>query len=143
MWRGLSVLFGLVLGTAAVGQVYEWFDADGNRHFSDQKPDGVEYRVLGDPAANLSSYRPTEIRQPHAAIDERFPDATSSTPSSRSATGSRAGSTAEELKAACAEYLARIDDIHDRLRSGYNEPTGNRLRAERSALRTAYRRDCN
>ena len=39
--------------------------------------------------------------------------------------------------------LARIDRIHDRLRAGYDEPTGNRLRARRSALRTAYRRDCN
>lgn len=136
----LSLLLGIVLFSTLQAQVYEWFDADGNRHFSDQKPEGVEFRALGDPAANLSSYKPAEIRQPRPLVSQSDTDGSSP---GRRARRSDAATAAEELKAVCAEYLARIDGIHDRLRAGYDEPRGSRLRAERSALRLAYRRDCN
>lgn len=139
MKRMLSLLVGILLFSALQGQVYEWFDADGNRHFSDQKPEGVAFRALGDPAANLSSYKPADIQQSQPLVDQRRSESSSSGQSRRST----AGTPAEDLKAICAEYLARIDSIHDRLRAGYDEPRGNRLRAERSALRAAYRRDCN
>jgi len=139
MWRGVSILFGFMLCTSATGQVYEWFGADGNRHFSDQKPQGVEYRVLGDPAANLSSYAPAAIRSPAPASGGDAADMASR--SENRASGPAA--TRNELEVMCADYLAQIDAIHDRLRAGYDEPMGNRLRAKRSALRAAYQRDCN
>jgi len=135
----LWLLLGILLFSAPQAQVYEWFDADGNRHFSDKKPEGVAFRALGDPAANLSSYKPANIQQPRPLVDQSRSDSSSSGQSRRST----AGAAAEDLKAICAEYLARIDSIHARLRAGYDEPRGNRLRAERSALRAAYRRDCN
>ena len=134
----LSLLLGVLLFSASQAQVYEWFDEDGNRHFSDQKPEGVDFRALGDPAANLSSYKAAEIRQPRPLVSQRGADTSSPGRQAR-----RSAAAAEDLKAVCAEYLARIDGIHDRLRAGYEEPLGNRLRAERSALRVAYRRDCN
>lgn len=139
MKRMLSLLLGIVLASALQAQVYEWYDADGNRHFSDQKPEGVSFRALGDPAANLSSYKPAEIQRSRPLVDQGRSDSSSSDQNRRSNTG-EAG---EDLEAVCAEYLARIDSIHDRLRAGYDEPRGNRLRAERSALRAAYRRNCN
>jgi len=138
MKRTHLMLLGMLLSSTAHAQVYEWFDADGNRHFSDQKPEGVEFRALGDPAANLSSYRPTAIRQQPPAAGSRA-DIPSPAESRRPA----ANAGAQDRQAVCAEYLARIDRIHDRLRTGYDEPTGNRLRARRSALRAAWRRDCN
>lgn len=135
MKRTLSLLLGTLLFSTLQAQVYEWFDEAGTRHFSDKKPEGVAFRELGDPAANLSSYRATEIRRPLPSADE---GRTGASPSARNRRTAR-----RELEAACEEYLSRIDALHDRLRSGYDEPTGNRLRAERSALRAAYLRDCN
>jgi len=135
----LSLLLGILLFSASQAQVYEWFDEDGNRHFSDQKPEGVDFRALGDSAANLSSYQPDYIQQSRPLVDQRRHDSSSSGQSRRSA----AGAAADDRKAACAGYLTRIDRIQARLRAGYGEPRGNRLRAERSALRTAYWRNCN
>lgn len=134
----MFLLLGILLTSTLHAQVYEWFDAAGNRHFSDKKPEGVAFRTLGDPAANLSSYRPSVVRQPRPVVDEG-PAVSPSAP----APERRSTPQARNLKAVCADYLARIDRIHDRLRAGYDEPTGNRLRAARSALRAAYRRDCN
>jgi len=133
----ISLLTSLSVPTLQA-QVYEWFDAAGNRHFSDKKPEGVAFRTLGDPAENLSSYRPAAIRQPPAVDGDR-----ADTPPATRPRRSTASATAQDPEKICAEYLARIDRIHDRLRAGYDEPTGNRLRAERSALRAAYLRDCS
>lgn len=139
MNRMLVLLLGTLLFSTVEAQVYEWFDAEGNRHFSDKKPEGVEFRTLGDPAANLSSYQPSEIRRPRPSTGETRGGASASGPRRRAT----AGADARNQEAVCAEYLARIDRIHDRLRAGYDEPTGNRLRARRSALRADWRRDCN
>lgn len=133
----MFLLLGILLTSTLHAQVYEWLDAAGNRHFSDKKPEGVAFRMLGDPAANLSSYKASVVRQPRPVVDDG-PVASSSP-----AQGRRSTPPARNLKAVCADYLARIDRIHDRLRAGYDEPTGNRLRATRSALRAEYRRDCN
>ncbi|MBL37691.1 MAG: hypothetical protein CMP07_04705 [Xanthomonadales bacterium] len=138
MKRTLSLVLVTMLSFTLQAQVYEWFDEAGNRHFSDKKPEGVAFRTLGEPGANLSSYRPTAIRQPPPVADSGV-DGASSTENRRPA----ADVGARDPQAVCDEYLARIDRIHDRLRAGYDEPTGNRLRAARSALRAAYLRDCN
>ena len=136
MWRGLSVLFGLLFCTAAAGQIYEWFDEQGDRHFSDQKPQGVEYRVLGDPADRLSTYAPDPIK-------ESSPAGNSAASASPAASRRAKNDKARDLEAACDDYLQKIDRIQAQLRAGYAEPRGNRLRARRSALQSAYRRNCN
>ena len=138
MYKPGLFLLGMLLFSPIHAQVYEWIDEDGNRHFSDQKPVGVEFRALDDPDATLSSYRPATPRQP-VPLNRRNVDANPSPGRNPRS----AGVAARQLEKRCADYLARIDSIHDRLRRGYEEPTGNRLRAQRSALRTAYRRDCN
>ena len=139
MWRGLSVLFILLVCTAAAGQVYEWFDEHGNRHFSDQKPEGVEYRVLGDPADRLSTYAPTDATSP---ISKSRPADNSAADASPAASRRAKNDKARDLEAVCDDYLQKIDRIQSQLRAGYSEPRGNRLRARRSALQSAYRRDC-
>lgn len=133
------ILLGALLSSPMLAQVYEWYDDAGKRHFSDQEPVGVVYRVLGDPAENLSSYAPTAIRQPRSGRREaRAAEATAAR-----ANRAPAASPSADPDAICSNYLARIDTIQDRLRSGYDEPTGNRLRASRRALQSAYWRDCN
>lgn len=136
MTRTLSMLLSLLLASTLQAQVYEWFDEAGNRHFSDQKPDGVAFRTLGESATNLSSYNASVVRQPRPAVGQDH------AASSASGQNRRSPPPARDPEAVCADYLRRIDRIHDRLRAGYDEPTGNRLRAQRSALRAAYLRDC-
>ena len=136
----LLLLTGIFVFSVPHAQVYEWFDEHGNRHFSEQKPEGVEYRVLGDPADRLSTYAPTDATNPISKsrpADNRAADA--SPAASRRAKNDKA----RDLEAVCDDYLQKIDRIQSQLRAGYSEPRGNRLRARRSALQSAYRRDCN
>ena len=132
----LLLLAGIFVFSVPQAQIYEWFDEHGNRHFSDQKPVGVEHRVLGDPADRLSTYAPEPISKSRPA-DNSAADA--SPAASRRAKNAKA----RDLEAACNDYLKKIDRIQSQLRAGYSEPRGNRLRARRSALQSAYRRDCN
>lgn len=139
MKRMLWLLPGMMLFSALQAQVYEWFDEHGNRHFSDKKPEGMEFRLLDGADANLSSYTSNRIQYRPPPIERGSVGPASPNPSRESTVAD----TRETKPANCAGYLARINRIHDRLRAGYDEPTGNRLRAERSALRRAYRRHCN
>lgn len=117
-------------------QIYEWYDEDGQRHFSDQEPVGVAFRVIGiGDESRLSTYTPDRIERGQTP-DARQPGR----PQGREA---RADDTAAaELAETCTEYLERLEAVQDQLRAGYSEPRGNRLRARRQALQTAYRRDC-
>ena len=139
MRRFILLLYCSIMFSSLQAQVYEWFDASGTRHFSDQKPTGVEYRELGEPGETLSTYRPAATRIPVA------PPASSGVDNAGARRAPRSARSAAEpdLESICNRYLRRIDDIHDRLRAGYGEPQGNRMRAQRSALRRAYQRDCN
>ena len=134
----LLLLAGIFVFSVPQAQVYEWFDEHGNRHFSDQKPQGVEFRVLGDPAEGLSTYSPAAIKNPRPP---KSPGSSSSDPSGQSRQPTRT-SNKENLEAVCDGYLEKIDRIQSQLRAGYSEPRGNRLRARRSALQSAYQRDC-
>lgn len=138
MWRFVSLLLSAMLCLPAAAQVYEWIDEQGNRHFSDQEPEGVEFRILGDPAENLSSYAPSPIRTPRAGSRASGESA----PKSGKTRRSSGIESRQELELICADYLRRIDVIQSQLRAGYREPRGNSLRARRSALQAAYRRDC-
>ena len=140
MRHKLLLLAGIFVFSVPQAQVYEWFDEHGNRHFSDQKPEGVEYRVLGDPADRLSTYAPTDATSP---ISKSRPADNSAADASPAASRRAKNDKARDLEAACDDYLQKIDRIQSQLRAGYSEPRGNRLRARRSALQSAYRRDCN
>jgi len=133
---------GLLMWTSenVQAQIYEWYDEQGRRHFSDQEPVGITYRIVGvEDESRLSTYTPDPIDRPQAA-------GTGSEPSSARApareTDPADNTAAAELAEACSGYLERLDAIQDQLRAGYSEPRGNRLRARRQALQTAYRRDC-
>ena len=134
----LLLLAGIFIFSVPQAQVYEWVDEQGNRHFSDQKPQGVEFRVLGDPAEGLSTYSPAAIKHPRPA---KSAGSDSSDASGRSRQPTRTSSK-DKLQAVCDGYREKMDRIQAQLRAGYSEPRGNRLRARRSALQSAYQRDC-
>lgn len=135
-----AILLFWMTGTAWA-QIYEWYDEDGQRHFSDRKPVGVAYRIVGvGDESKLSTYTPAPI----PPTIQQPPDSNRESPSDASSVR-RSGepSAAEgEREQACADYLRRLDAIQEALRAGYSEPRGNRLRAQRQTLQLAYRRDC-
>lgn len=132
----LLLLAGAAIGAAA--QIYEWVDAEGNRHFSDSKPaEGIEYRIRGEDEGRLSTYRST-IRPSAPA---RRPARRPATPRTRT---EPATESSEDLLQAqrCQWYLDRMDRIQAQLRAGYREPRGNTLRRERQEISTKYFREC-
>ena len=129
----------LLLACGPIGaQIYEWVDDEGRRHFSDREPVGVEYRRRSgaSPGGALSTYR--------AAVPPSRREAEPSAASSREAAARRVATSRRRarLDRHCRTLHERLDRIRQRLRAGYSEPTGNRLRAERHALNDAWRRDC-
>ena len=112
----------------AFGQIYQWVDENGVRHFSDQPPpDGRESErartgrlstyspaVVPRSASPRQSTQPVQPSQPELASNERL----------------------------CQYYLSRLEYVRVQLRSGYREPRGNQLRAERRELSTRYRSEC-
>ncbi len=130
-----GLLIALTGGVQA--QIYEWFDENGARHFSDQEPVGVRYRIVGEDESRLSTYTPDPAPRRR----------TSATPNDAGSGTTRAGaanaSVAERSEQVCRDYLERLDAVQQRLRAGYSEPRGNRLRAQRRALQNAYQRDCS
>jgi hypothetical protein len=132
----IALLLWLVASAPARGQIYEWIDADGKRHFSDRKPVGFEFRILDESEDRLTTYRPAPVPPPAADRDAR------SSPHGSRARREPAGSRRDRREAICRDYLDRLEAVQDQLRAGYDEPRGNRLRATRRELRRAYRRTC-
>ncbi|GAB4200628.1 MAG: hypothetical protein Tsb002_36860 [Wenzhouxiangellaceae bacterium] len=130
-------MFGLVLAPSmALAQMYEWVDEQGRRHFSDQlPPPGISYQVREEDSEDLlSTYAPEATRQRK-----------SSRKTSRQRSGRRsdvASRERREQEKRCAQYLQRMEKVQDRLRRGYREPQGNRLRQQRRDLSDRYQREC-
>lgn len=134
--RGCMALL-LALAFPVNAQIYEWYDEDGQRHFSDRKPVGVEYRIVGGGESRLSTYAPQTNAMRSGAARTRAASA-----HREARDGSSTPPAPDRGERLCVEYLERLDAIQDALRTGYSEPSGNRLRAQRSALQQAYRREC-
>ena len=136
---GILLLFWASL---AFGQVYQWVDENGVRHFSDQPPpDGRESERAR--TGSLSTYSPAPLPRPASPAESRQ----SVQPAPRaiivpeySTAASQSGSGRNE--ALCQQYLDQLESIRVQLRSGYREPRGNWLRAQRRELSTKYRSEC-
>ncbi len=131
------VFLGLLLwATFSSGQVYQWVDENGVRHFSDrQPPEGVEARETRP--GGLSTYTAAPVLPtPAPAQRQQSPQqSVTVTPSSTPAAPRR-----NEQR--CQSYLAQLEHIQEQLRRGYREPRGNRLRAQRREVSTRYRNEC-
>lgn len=137
------LFFFLFLWSSLVfGQVYQWVDENGVRHFSDQPPpDGQSSERAR--TGSLSTYSAPPV--PRVAPERDA--AQSSGPASRSSiiVEQSPAPLQDEPKRnewLCQSYLDRLERIRVQLRSGYREPTGNRLRAERRDVSARYRSEC-
>ncbi len=127
--------FGLAILLAGA-TIYQWVDEDGNRHYSDRKPDVEEFVEVDMDERSLSTYRPAPAPAPVQPAQPTESEA--SERSSRPTTSGRR----DERERYCEDLLQNLDAVQDQLRRGYREPRGQQLRDRRRELRAAYRREC-
>ena len=126
----LGLLFAVTASVQA--DVYSWEDKDGNTVFSDTPPENRPVEQI-DPSANAN---------PAITLPEPRQRQTQKDTSSRSASPSSASREDRAQQRRCERIDSRLETINTRLRRGYREPTGNRLRSERRELQTERYRDC-
>ena len=116
----------------ALAQVYSWEDKDGTTVFSDTPPENRPVEQI-DPSENANPAIPLpEPRQ--------RPTRPSSSRNSSSSSSNSREDRAQQRR--CERIDSRLETINTRLRRGYREPTGNRLRSQRRDLQQERYRDC-
>lgn len=139
MARMLAAVSVLLCTTAiARAEVYTWTDRQGISHFSDQPPDAFPHRQIQTQAPvtvpmseNLrQGRRISGIREEVQALLAEPGEASSSS-----------ASVARDAKA-CAGYRRQLDKVQSRLRAGYSNEEGNRLRRQRRELSQRISREC-
>jgi len=127
--------FGLAILLAGA-TIYQWVDKDGNRHFSDRKPDVEQFVEVELDERLISTYRAVPAPRPAERSAPAEPD-----PAERSARPSPSARR-DERERYCEDLLEDLDAVQDQLRRGYREPRGQQLRDRRRELREVYRREC-
>ncbi|MFC3286193.1 DUF4124 domain-containing protein [Litchfieldella rifensis] len=127
----LALVCGLASVAWAQAPLYSWHDAEGKRHFSDQPPPPeavIELEIDLDDLPALTPMQPPG-ESPYRPLTPPVP----------------AEPASPDIVQApdCVSIERRLTYIQQRLRAGYREPEGNRLRAERRRLQEYHRRECD
>lgn len=114
-------------------EIYTWHDESGQQRFSDRPPEATDYQRWQPPENPNSDLQLPEPRDdwPDRSTREDEEESSSSAQSERRRQAER-----------CREYEAELEHINNQLRAGYQEPKGNRLRAERRELRSRQFEEC-
>lgn len=132
----------LPLSVLAQTEIYTWVDEQGQRHYSDQRPEaGRKFRQveLEDSAVNPATAQEGTQRQTTRSSSSA---ATGKPVQRRSQAAQRRAAAREEQEERCEEYLHKMDQVQEKLRRGYTEPKGNQLRQRRYELSQRYQREC-
>jgi hypothetical protein len=126
----------LISSFAKANEIYRWQDAKGRIHYSESAPLEGNYQQLGV----------EDLPPVHSAVPPDFPKSVPVTnkqpiPAQRVKKSRRVKSNEQSLKQ-CRRYREQLEGIAARLRAGYREPTGNRLRAKRRQIEQRLREDC-
>lgn len=136
------LLFGtLPLPVLAQSEIYTWVDEQGQRHYSDQRPEaGRKFRQV-----ELED----QSEQPDSSDGERVKPSTARASSGehkparrRGQSNQRRAAEREKQEQRCADYLHKMEQVQEKLRRGYTEPKGNQLRQRRYELSQRYQREC-
>lgn len=103
--------------------LYQWTDQWGKRHISDRKPLQDEFKVLDPNTLPAIQRIPSVQSKPKSAVSQR-----KSRPS-------RKVKKKRRKKVDCSKYEKRLEGIQEKLRRGYREPQGNKLRLKRRTYR--------
>ena len=126
----------LLISAVANAELYEWVDENGQRHFSDRKPmDVVSFQSHEEAVSDLMSVYGSAIKPKKFNKKKK----TKRKGKQRSAKKYKEKAKQEER---CESYLKRMDKVQEKLRRGYSEPQGNKLRSRRRELSLRYQKEC-
>lgn len=127
-----------MLSSALHAKHYEWVDEKGQRHFSDRKPiHDVDYESHDQIQSDLFSDYDSEIKV------KRSKPVSKNRSSGKKRKGRRKkDQQVKKQQERCQSYLNRMDKVQEKLRRGYQEPQGNKLRQKRRALSVRYQKEC-
>ncbi|WP_336365900.1 DUF4124 domain-containing protein [Marinobacter sp. C2H3] len=139
-------VFCLLFSPAALSAIYQWTDASGAVHFSDQPPRPGSGQAAV-PATAIELNAPSVVPMSDNLGQSRRVSATRRSVEGLLArpkgTGrTSAGPSREAQQATCDGYRKRLARIQSRLRAGYSVSQGNRLRQQRREASQAYSREC-
>lgn len=128
MTRTLLVILMITLSQTAFAEssIYQWRDASGQIQFGDRPPHPEQ-------AESVST---AQMR----AINSQAPPP--DMPSMLSRQTSKAPSRKRQRSSRCDSYRRGLAMVEDKLRAGYREPQGNRLRERRRELSGKLWREC-
>lgn len=114
-------------------EIYQWTDEDGVTHYTDRpREDGAEKGGTRPDLTNSTM----ELPEPGTWKVERGQR------EDDDSDHQEAREKESEQEHRCQRYEERLDRINEELGRGYQEPRGNRLRAERRALRSKTYSEC-
>jgi hypothetical protein len=133
-----SLLFILLATTSCThaNPIYRWRDAQGHLHFDESKPLNQKYETVDEKSLPLINTATAP-----AASENSTTKKSSRTKNSVKKSNKKTKSV-EAAQKRCRRYDEQLDNIANRLRAGYREPTGNHLRAKRRQLEQRVRDEC-
>ncbi len=130
------LLFAILAPATAAAEIYKWRDDKGRVHYGERPPaDHHEAREIS-----------TTLPPIHEIPAAKTP--LTSKPKARQAQASdlrrtiAAEQAHERQQQRCNQYAEQLADINRKLRAGYREPRGNKLRQRRRALEQKQHEEC-
>lgn len=116
--------------------IHTWTDSHGVTHFSDRAPSqGQGRRLALDPPVLVPMSKNLDAA---SAIGKTV----AASPSGRRDESDKGQEDADRRRRQCDRYRQELDNIQSRLRAGYGNAEGNRLRARRRVLSGRLGREC-
>lgn len=112
---------------AATDKLYKWVDQDGITHYSDRPSMHHPSAVLENEGLPYLSISEPQVVKPWPKRAKRKP---------------RRRSNRHSVEPDCERYREKIREIEAKLRAGYTEPTGTRLRERKRQWTARLAREC-
>jgi len=113
-------------------EIYRWRDAKGKLHYGELIPQDADYQRVDE-----SSLPPLHT----VPVPEKTSQPAAKPHQSAVKKSSRKIKENSAIKR-CRRYQEQLETIQSKLRAGYREPQGNRLRAKRRQLEQRQREEC-
>jgi hypothetical protein len=125
-----------MINLASAAEIYRWRDAQGKLHYGELVPQDADYEQLDQSTLPPVHTLPVAEKSPQVETTSNRAQQKKSRPKSR-----RGVQENSRIKR-CRRYQEQLETIQSKLRAGYREPQGNRLRAKRRQLEQHQREEC-
>jgi hypothetical protein len=134
----------LFIPAVSTAEVYTWTDDQGVAHFTDIKPEAREHQTVEIRRPSMIPMRENISRGERVSTINRQTNRSLETSDggSRKTASRQDARELERKKSRCAGYRERLERIQQKLRAGYSNDQGNRLRRQRREVSQKLSREC-